>query len=118
METWIQAFPNVRGVYTTNDDLAVGAVTSIVAANKQNQIKVVSANPTEAGFDNLKNNLMAAFAVQQTVLQGQEGVRAAYKAVRGEATDSVIVTPAFTLTSENYSTFDFTTVKHPDTFRP
>ncbi|MFA7670701.1 MAG: TMAO reductase system protein TorT [Sphaerochaetaceae bacterium] len=118
METWIQAFPNLQGIYSANDDLAAAAVTAIVGANKQNQIKVASANPTDAGFENLKNNLMAAFAIQQTVLQGQEGVRAALKAVKGEPTEKVVVTSALKLTAENFATFDFSSVRHPDWFKP
>jgi ABC-type sugar transport system substrate-binding protein len=86
METWIQGFPNVRGVYSANDDLAAGAVTAIVAAGKSNQIKVSSSNPTDIGMENLKKGLVTAFAVQQTVLQGREGVRAAFKAIKGEPT--------------------------------
>ncbi|MGI6433692.1 MAG: sugar ABC transporter substrate-binding protein [Sphaerochaetaceae bacterium] len=118
METWMQAFPNLNGVYSANDDLAAAAVASIVAAGKQNQIKVASANPTEIGLQNLDNGLVAAFAIQQTVLQGREGVRAAYKAMTGQPTDKTVLTPALKLTRENHATFDFSSVRHPETFKP
>ncbi len=118
METWIQGFPNLRGVYTANDDLAAAAVTAIVATGRQNQIKVASANPTEIGLQNLDNGLMAAFAIQETVLQGQEAVRALYKAMTGQSTEKMVVTPALTLTKENHATFDFSSVRHPETFKP
>ncbi len=118
METWIQAFPKVQGVYSANDDLAAGAVTSIVAANKQSQIKVASANPTDIGLQNLKDGLVTAFAIQQTVLQGREGVRAAYKAITGAKTEPKVITSALVLTTENLETFDFSSVRHPESFRP
>jgi len=38
MEDWIQRFPDLKGVYTANDDLAVGAVEAIKAAGKADQI--------------------------------------------------------------------------------
>ena len=118
MESWLQAFPNLRGIYTANDDLAAGAVRAIISAGKTAQIKVSSCNPTEIGIEYLKAGYILCHAVQQTVLQGRTAVDAVYAKLNGRTPQKVIVTPALLLTKENLATFDFSTVMHPDTFKP
>lgn len=118
MESWLQAFPNLRGIYTANDDLAAGAVRAIISAGKTDQIKVSSCNPTEIGIEYLKAGHILCHAVQQTVLQGRMAVDAAYDKLNGKTPQKVIVTPALLLTKENLATFNFSTVTHPETFKP
>ncbi len=118
MESWLQAFPSLRGVYTANDDLAAGAVRAIISAGKTNQIKVSSCNPTEIGIEYMKAGYILCEAVQQTVMQGRAAVDAAYAKLNGKTPQKVIVTPALLLTRENLATFDFSTVTHPESFKP
>ena len=118
MEDWIQRFPDLNGIYTANDDLAVGAVEAIKAADKSKQIKVSSANPTPLGMKYLKEGMIVCFSIQQTVLQGRLGVQGAYDYLTKGKTKPVEVTPALAMTTENADSFDFSTVLHPKEFKP
>lgn len=118
MESWIQAFPDLKGIYCANDDLAAGAVRAIISANLTDKIKVTSCNPTDIGLEYLQQGLILVQAIQQTVLQGRRGVDAIYEKLTGKTPDKEIITPALSLTKENLATFDFSSVKHPDSFKP
>lgn len=118
MEDWIQRFPDLKGIYTANDDLAVGAVEAIKAAGKVDQIKVSSANPTPLGMKYLKEGVIVGFAIQQTVLQGRIAARAAYNYItRGEVVSKVL-TAVLPISKENADNFDYSNVLHPKEFKP
>lgn len=118
MEDWIQRFPELKGIYTANDDLAVGAVEAIKAAGKVDQIKVSSANPTPLGMKYLKEGVIVGFAIQQTVLQGRIAARCAYNYLtRGEVVSKVL-TAVLPISKENADNFDYSNVLQPEDFKP
>ncbi len=118
METWIQRFPDLKGLYTANDDLAAGAIGAMVSAGVAGKIVVSSSNPTEIGIEYLQKGYIVCEAVQQTVLQGRKAVEAAYLMLTGNTPEKRIVTPALLLTKDNMDTFDYSTVRHPESFQP
>lgn len=91
---------------------------AIISANLTDKIKVTSCNPTDIGLEYLQQGLILVQAIQQTVLQGRRGVDAIYEKLTGKTPDKEIITPALSLTKENLATFDFSSVKHPDSFKP
>ncbi len=118
MEDWIQRFPDLKGVYTANDDLAVGAVEAIKAAGKAEQIKVSSANPTPLGMKYLKEGNIVGFAIQQTVLQGRIAARSAYNYITNGEVVSMVLTAVLPISKENADTFNYSNVLHPKEFKP
>ncbi len=118
MEDWIQRFPDLKGVYTANDDLAVGAVEAIKAAGKADQIKVSSANPTPLGMKYLKEGNIVGFAIQQTVLQGRIAARSAYNYITNGEVVSKVLTAVLPISKENADTFNYSNVLHPKEFKP
>ena len=118
MEDWIQRFPDLKGVYTANDDLAVGAVEAIKAAGKADQIKVSSANPTPLGMKYLKEGNIVGFAIQQTVLQGRIAARAAYNYITHGEVVSKVLTAVLPISRENADTFNYSNVLQPEDFKP
>jgi ABC-type sugar transport system substrate-binding protein len=118
MEDWMQRFPDLKGVYTANDDLAVGAVEAIKAADKANQIKVSSANPTPLGMKYLKEGNIVGFAIQQTVLQGRVAARSAYNYITQGEVVSKVLTAVLPISKENADSFNYSNVLHPKEFKP
>jgi len=118
MEDWMQRFPDLKGVYTANDDLAVGAVEAIKAADKSNQIKVSSANPTPLGMKYLKEGNIVGFAIQQTVLQGRVAARSAYNYLTQGEVVSKVLTAVLPISKENADSFNYSNVLHPKEFKP
>lgn len=118
MEDWMQRFPDLKGVYTANDDLAVGAVEAIKAAGKASQIKVTSANPTPLGMKYLKEGIIVGFAIQQTVLQGRVAARSAFNYITQGEVVSKVLTAVLPISKENADTFNYSNVLHPKEFKP
>lgn len=65
MENIIQSNPDLDLVWGLNDNMALGALTAIQAANLQDQIKVIGYNGDQEALENVKAGTMLATAKSQ-----------------------------------------------------
>jgi ribose transport system substrate-binding protein len=100
MENLIQANPDLKAVFCTNDEMALGAARALAQANKKDILTV--------GFDGSPDALKAIKAGELTgsVAQsafniGKMGVEAAVKVAKGETVDARIDTGTTMITKEN-----------------
>ncbi|MBX5465305.1 MAG: TMAO reductase system protein TorT [Clostridia bacterium] len=118
MQDWLQAFPNLKGVFAVTDDLGAGAADALSAAGKTGQVKIATANLSQVGEQYLKDGKIACEAAQAVVQQGREAVRAAVALVRHQPYQKVIKTQAIGVTAENLATLDTSVISAPAGFRP
>lgn len=67
MENIIQSNPDLDLVWGLNDNMALGALTAIQAANLQDQIKVIGYNGDQEALEDIKAGTMLATAKSQPV---------------------------------------------------
>jgi TMAO reductase system protein TorT len=118
MEDWLQAYPNVSGVYTAVDDLGAGAIDALVKVRKAGVVKVSSSNLSPIGENYLRKGFLQCESVQQIVLQGRESVRNAVAHIKGQKVEKLVKTPAILVTQENVDKLDYSEIKAPRDFRP
>ncbi|CAM3804547.1 MULTISPECIES: ABC transporter substrate-binding protein [Tsukamurella] len=82
--TMLEAYPNLAGLYGTNEGAATGVVNAVQRSGKQN-IKVIGFDSGAAQIDAIKSGLMAGAITQNPVGIGRETVAAAVKAINGES---------------------------------
>jgi len=101
MENILTGNPNLKAVFASNDNMALGAVEAIKAAGKSGEILVVGfdANPNAAAA--VIAGDMAATVAQNPKNMGALGVENALKVKRGESIDPVIDTGTVLVTKEN-----------------
>ncbi|MDR2390235.1 MAG: sugar ABC transporter substrate-binding protein [Planctomycetota bacterium] len=80
----LQAHPNVRGIYCCNDEMALGAVEAIAAANKTGQIFVGGSDGNADALKAIRDGKMALTCHTDPYNQGYQSVVAAAMALRGE----------------------------------
>lgn len=82
MENILQANPDIKAVFAHNDEMALGALEAIQAANKD--IIVVGFDATDDAKTAIKQGLMKASVAQQPELMGSMAVENAVKIIKGE----------------------------------
>ena len=92
MVDFINANPEIDGVFCINDPTARGAIAALKEAGMINDVKVVSVDGSDEGKDFIRAGEMVASAAQQPELIGQKVTEAAYKLIAGEEvqTDDII----------------------------
>ncbi len=88
MENIIQAKPDFDAVFAHNDEMALGAVKALKAANKN--VIVVGFDGNADAETAVKNGEMAATIAQQPALMGEMGVEQASKLIKGEKVEKDI----------------------------
>jgi ribose transport system substrate-binding protein len=99
MENILQAHPDVQAVFATNDEMALGAVRAIQAANKK--IIVVGFDGSPDALKSIAAGELTASVAQNPYNIGYKGVEAAVKAAKGEPVDKRIDTGTYLVTKEN-----------------
>ncbi len=100
MENILQAQSKIDAVFAQNDEMALGAIKAIEAANRQGII-VVGFDGTEDALKAIKEGKMAATIAQQPALMGSLGVEMADKYLKGEKIPNFIPAELKLITKEN-----------------
>ena len=85
-ENLLQANPNVKAIFAQNDEMALGAITAVRAAQKD--IIVVGFDGTDEGISSVEAGELAATVAQQAALIGDMGVEIAHRVLNGESVDA------------------------------
>lgn len=88
MENIIQATPDFDVVFAHNDEMALGAVKALKAANKK--AMVIGFDGNEDAQTAIKNGEMTATIAQQPDLMGQMAIDQASKIIKGEKVEKQI----------------------------
>ncbi|WP_027708463.1 ribose ABC transporter substrate-binding protein RbsB [Zooshikella ganghwensis] len=91
MENLLEANKDVQAVFAQNDEMALGAIKAIEAA--QRDVLVVGFDGTDEGVNAVKSGSLAGTVAQQPALIGEKGIEVAAKVLKGEAVESSISVP-------------------------
>ncbi len=85
METILQSYPNVKGVISGNDNMAVGAAAAIKAAGKKD-VRIIAVDGSNDARDEILAGTMTATAMQPAALISQLAVEQADKYLKTGST--------------------------------
>jgi len=105
MENMLTGYPDLRAVFATNDQMALGAVEAIAARNQTGKIAVVGIDATSEAVRAVAAGRLAADVAMYPEALGRSAVEAAIKAVRGEHVEPRIDTGEALVTKENAAQF-------------
>ncbi|QJB57109.1 ribose ABC transporter substrate-binding protein RbsB [Pseudodesulfovibrio sp. zrk46] len=91
MENLLANHGDVQGVFAQNDEMALGAIRALQAANKK--VVVVGFDGTDDGVAAVKRGVMAGTIAQQPALIGSLGVETADKVLKGQKVEEYIPVP-------------------------
>ncbi|WP_100065230.1 D-ribose ABC transporter substrate-binding protein [Miniphocaeibacter massiliensis] len=88
MENILQSNPDIKGVFSHNDEMALGAIEAIKALGKD--IKVVGFDATDDAKKAVEDGTLLATVEQQPDLMGKQAVENAIKLLNGESIEKTI----------------------------
>lgn len=101
MQQILSTANQINCVICNNDEMALGAIEALKAANRLDGVPVVGVDATTAGMTAVKNGEMAMTVLQNAVGQAQGCVDAAVKMANGETVPLEIWIPFEPVTPEN-----------------
>lgn len=99
MENIITAHPKVKGVFTANDEMAMGALK--IVESKNNDITIVGIDGTSDALKSISNGGVTATVEQKPYEMGYLGVENALKAIDKEDIEKQIDSGVEVITKEN-----------------
>jgi len=88
----IAAHPDLAGVFSTNDQGAIGAITGLRQAKAAGKVKVVAYDSATAEVNALKNGTIAALIAQNPRQEGEVAMDIAKKLLEGQKVDKTTMT--------------------------
>ena len=101
MENLLTRYPDLRAVFATNDQMALGAVEAVAARNLTGKIAVVGIDATHEAVRAVAAGRLAADVAMFPEKLGAGAVEAALKAARGQALEKRIDIGSALVTKEN-----------------
>ncbi len=108
MENWLQSGDQIDVVCANNDEMALGAINAIKAANKKlgaGGILVGGVDATSDALAAMEAGDLSVTVFQDAKGQGGGGVQAVVKLIKGEAVEDVVDVPYQLVTPENMADF-------------
>jgi ribose transport system substrate-binding protein len=102
-ENLLTAHPNLKAIYATNDEMALGAANAAKTAGKKLIIVGFDASPN--GLQAIKSGDLTASVAQFPTKIGELGTLTAAKVARGETVDAFVNTGVQVVSSDNLSDF-------------
>ena len=97
--TWIQQYPDLKGIFCNNDDMALGVVEAVKEANAD--ILVVGVDGIGEAYDSIRNGGLDATVDSFPYYMSQVATECTLRSLAGQDLPSVVATPQALISSEN-----------------
>lgn len=102
----LSAHPDLAGVFSTNDQGAIGAITGLRQAGAAGKVKVVAYDAASAEVSALKNGTIQALIAQNPKQEGEMAMEVADALMKGKTLDKVTLTEIVTIKAGDHATAD------------
>lgn len=99
VENILQNNPNIKGIFSANDDMAIGALRA--TESKGIKLPIIGTDGTAEAIQSIIDGDLAGSIAQNPYEMGYKGVENAVKAMKGEKVESRIDSGIDIITSEN-----------------
>jgi len=105
MENILTSHPDVRAVFATNDQMALGAMEAIAARNLTGKVVLVGFDATREAVRAVLDGRLSAVMAQYPETIGKRSIEEAIKAARGQPVEKRIDVGTALVTRENANSF-------------
>lgn len=102
----LSAHPKLAGLFATNDQGAIGALTGLRQAGALGKVKVVAYDAASAEVSALKNGAIQALIAQDPKQEGEVAMESAAKFLKGDKLDKTTLTEIVTIKAGDNATAD------------
>ena len=100
-ENILQSFPHIRGIFATNDEMALGAFEAVRAMGLMDEITIIGFDGSPDAIDSIMAGELTASVVHMPIAMGASAVEAAVNILRGQTVPDRLPIDAFVLTQAN-----------------
>jgi len=118
MEDFMQTYPQIDGVYNGADTTAIGASQAVLAAGKKGRITITTTDFQADTEKFMREGVLSAAVVQQTVVIGRWGMRAAINHLEKRKVPANLWTPLLLVSKDNLGAVDMRGVRAPEGWKP
>ena len=104
-ENLLQAHPEINAIFSTCDEMALGAMDVLYASGMKNKIILVGFDACEEALEAIRDNKLDADIAQFPDKMGKLFIEAVLKVANGEKVEKYIPIPVVLVTRENVDTF-------------
>ncbi|TIU28952.1 MAG: sugar ABC transporter substrate-binding protein, partial [Mesorhizobium sp.] len=98
---WLTKYgTNLNGIFSSNDGMALGAVESVYAAGKGQQVTMIGVDGNVDAVKSIKEGRLNASVAQLPYLVGKQAVENVKKALAGEKVEESVAVPTLVLTKD------------------
>jgi ribose transport system substrate-binding protein len=112
-EDMLTSHPDLAGIFAANEPGALGCARALESRGVAGKVKLVAFDAADAEIGALKRGTIQALIVQNPFKMGYIGVKAAIKAINGEAVEKLIDTGVSVVTMGNFSEPEIQDVLYP-----
>lgn len=105
-ENIMSATPDIKILYATNDEMALGAYQAVEGKQKTDDISVIGFNGDPDALKSIKEGKLKASLAQRPIEMGYKGVEALNTLFEGGTVETNIFTSTIMVTSENVEEFE------------
>ena len=91
-------YPDLKVIFAANDGMALGAVETVFAASKGDQVTIVGVDGNSDAVKSIKAGRLTASVAQLPYLVGKQAVENVKKVAEGSKVDDVVFVPTLVLT--------------------
>jgi ABC-type sugar transport system substrate-binding protein len=95
--------PSLKAIFVANDDMALGVVNAVQAANAVGRVAVVSVDATPDALEAVKQGLLAGTVAQYPDAMAYLAIETMVKKLNGEAVPEKVDSPVKPITKDNLS---------------
>lgn len=92
--------PDLVGIFAANDGMALGAVESVYAGGKGDQVTIIGVDGNSDAVKSIKDGRLNASVAQLPYLVGKQAVENMKKVIAGESVENSIFVPTLVLTKD------------------
>ncbi|MGB6128116.1 MAG: sugar ABC transporter substrate-binding protein [Psychrilyobacter sp.] len=100
-ENWLESGEKIDAILANNDEMAIGAIRALTAANKNDQVIVGGVDGTIDALKYVKEGTLEVTVFQNPFGQGDLGVESAIKMAKGEKVTKFVEIPFEQVTIDN-----------------
>lgn len=105
MDDFLTRYDDIDAVYAHDDNMAIGVIQALKAADRLDEVKVFSISGTIEGVEAIKAGEMVSTVDQSPTWEGEAGVEYAVRYLEGETLDKWIKTPIANINADNADEF-------------
>jgi ABC-type sugar transport system substrate-binding protein len=118
MEDFMQTFPQIDGAYNGADTVAIGAAQAVLASGNKGKIVITTADFQVDTEKFIREGVINAAVVQEPVVIGRWGMRAAINTLEKREVPKALWTPLLQVTAKNVDNLDMSTIRAPNGWKP